>query len=267
MRQEIFNRKKIVKIPDKTKTSHWVDAIYNWLFADSENTTFYDFEKKETELHDDLIKILETTVSKAKAEHVAKDFFQSVDGIYNQLLEDIENIINYDPAAKSVNEVIAAYPGFYAVAVYRMSHQLWKSDVPVIPRLFSEYVHSKAGIDIHPGAQIGERFLIDHGTGVVIGETSVIGDDVKIYQGVTLGALSVIKDLAEKKRHPTIKNNVVIYANATILGGKTVIGSDSVIGGNVWLTSSIPPNSLVYHKSESIIKDKNPFPQPINFVI
>ena len=137
----------------------------------------------------------------------------------------------------------------------------------VIPRLLSEYAHFKTGIDIHPAAVIGERFLIDHGTGVVIGETCTIGNDVKIYQGVTLGALSVSRDHAAIKRHPAIGDRVVIYANATILGGNTIIGNDSVIGGNVWITQSIPAHSLVYHKSEIIIRNKSIFPEPLNFII
>jgi serine O-acetyltransferase len=151
--------------------------------------------------------------------------------------------------------------------VYRFSHQLWKQGVKILPRVFAEYAHSKTGIDIHPGAEIGQSFFIDHGTGIVIGETSVIGKRVKIYQGVTLGALSVNKEEAKTKRHPTIEDNVIIYSGATILGGETVIGHDSVIGGNVWLTNSVFPNSIVYHKSEITIRDKNPLPDVLNFVI
>ncbi|HSN59763.1 MAG TPA: hypothetical protein VLR49_02430, partial [Ferruginibacter sp.] len=159
------------------------------------------------------------------------------------------------------------YPGFYATAVYRLSNQLWKQGVKLLPRVFAEYAHSKTGIDIHPGATIGSSFFIDHGTGIVIGETTVIGNNVKIYQGVTLGALSVNKEQAKSKRHPTIEDNVVIYSGATILGGDTIIGSNSVIGGNVWLTNSVLPESIVYHKSEISIRDKNPLPDVLNFVI
>ncbi len=146
---------------------------------------------------------------------------------------------NGDPAAKSGDEVIVSYPGLEAIIVYRIAHFLYECGVPVIPRIMSEHVHGKTGIDIHPGAKIGESFFIDHGTGVVIGETSVIGKNVKIYQGVTLGALSVKKSLQNKKRHPTIEDDVTIYANATILGGETVIGKGSVIGGNSWITESV----------------------------
>ena len=146
---------------------------------------------------------------------------------------------NGDPAAKSGDEVIVSYPGLQAITVYRIAHFLHECGVPVIPRIMSEHVHGKTGIDIHPGAKIGESFFIDHGTGVVIGETTVIGNNVKIYQGVTLGALSVKKSLKNTKRHPTIEDNVTIYANATILGGETVIGKGSVIGGNSWITESV----------------------------
>jgi serine O-acetyltransferase len=162
-------------------------------------------------------------------------------------LEDAEAIFRGDPAAKSVDEVILAYPGFLAIAVYRVAHWFHNRGVPTLPRMISEHAHKLTGIDIHPGATIGRSFVIDHGTGIVIGETTVIHDNVKIYQGVTLGALSVDKSLANTKRHPTIERDVVIYANATILGGDTVVGAGSVVGGNVWLTESVSPGSRVYH--------------------
>lgn len=151
-----------------------------------------------------------------------------------------------DPAAKSVEEIVFSYPSIEAVTCYRIAHRLHRAGVPMIPRIITEHAHAKTGIDISPGARIGERFFIDHGTGVVIGETAVIGDDVKIYQGVTLGALSVPRRDETTKRHPTIGNRVTIYAGATILGGDTVIGDDSVIGGNQWLTRSVPPGSKVF---------------------
>ncbi|MGD9101474.1 MAG: serine acetyltransferase, partial [Anaerolineae bacterium] len=148
-------------------------------------------------------------------------------------------------------EVIVAYPGLTAISTHRLAHFLYQREVPLLPRIMNEYVHHQTGIDIHPGATIGDSFFIDHGTGVVVGETTVIGAHVKIYQGVTLGALSVKKSLARKKRHPTIEDRVVIYAGATILGGDTVIGRDSVIGGNVWLIHSVPPGSRVYNSAVS----------------
>ncbi|MFD2144654.1 serine O-acetyltransferase [Mucilaginibacter antarcticus] len=143
--------------------------------------------------------------------------------------------------------MIRTYPGFFAISCYRLAHSLYKHEVPLLPRILTEYAHSKTGIDIHPAAEIGEYFYIDHGTGLVIGETTVIGKHVKLYQGVTLGALSVDKSMADTKRHPTVEDNVVIYSGATILGGETVVGYDSIIGGNVWLTKSVEPHSRVYH--------------------
>ncbi|WP_347922822.1 serine O-acetyltransferase EpsC [Pontimicrobium sp. SW4] len=158
-----------------------------------------------------------------------------------------------DPAAKSIDEVYLAYPGFHAIAIYRLSNQLYKQGVPLIPRMMSEYVHGVTGTDIHPGATIGDSFFIDHATGIVIGETSIIKNNVKIYQGVTLGGIQIKKSLASTKRHPTIEDNVVIYANATILGGDIVIGKNSIIGANVWITTSIPENSLVTNQLENKI--------------
>ena len=165
---------------------------------------------------------------------------------------DANAIYKGDPAAVSLTEVIRTYPGFYAMAVYRLAHEFYQLQVPLIPRILTEHAHNKTGIDIHPAAEIGSGFCIDHGTGVVIGETVEIGNDVKLYQGVTLGALSVNKDLAKTKRHPTIEDRVVIYSGVTILGGETVIGHDSVIGGNVWLTKSVPPESRIYYQAQII---------------
>ena len=168
---------------------------------------------------------------------------------------DVQAAYEGDPAATSPMEVVMAYPGLYAVTIHRLAHELYLLNVPIIPRIMSELAHSRTGIDIHPGATIGERFFIDHGTGVVIGETTVIGKNVKLYQGVTLGALSFDKNpvtgelVKGLKRHPNVEDNVVIYAGATILGGKTTIGHDSEIGGNVWLKDSVPPNSKVYDKA------------------
>ncbi len=161
---------------------------------------------------------------------------------------DVEAAFRGDPAAKSFEEVIVSYPGVEAIMVHRIAHEFWIRKVPLIPRMMSEYIHGRTGIDIHPGASIGDSFFIDHGTGVVIGETTEIGVGVKIYQGVTLGALSVKKEQADRKRHPTIEDEVTIYSGATILGGRTTIGRGSVIGGNVWLTSSVSPFSRVYSR-------------------
>ena len=179
-----------------------------------------------------------------------RDFVDVLPSLQTAMVQDAEAIFAGDPAAKSVDEIIVAYPGFYATAVYRVAHWLYQQGVSTVPRMLTEYAHRITGIDIHPGASIGSSFVIDHGTGVVIGETTTIHDHVKIYQGVTLGALSVAKSMANKKRHPTIEKNVVIYANATILGGDTVVGEGSIIGGNVWITQSVPPHSRVYHRAD-----------------
>ena len=191
------------------------------------------------------------------ASEIINQFYDELPAIYDLLLKDAEAIEKGDPAARGVEEVMRSYPGFYAISIFRIANALFKLNVPFIPRIFTELAHSKTGIDIHPGATIGEYFFIDHGTGIVIGETTVIGNNVKIYQGVTLGALSVKKEMAETKRHPTIEDNVVIYAGATILGGNTVIGENTIIGGNTWITESIDSNSMVYHQPELIIKNKS----------
>ncbi|QCR24742.1 serine O-acetyltransferase EpsC [Pontibacter sp. SGAir0037] len=186
----------------------------------------------------------------APAQELATKVMQEMPFIHQLLLQDAYAIAEGDPAAQSLEEVIRTYPGFKAVAVHRVAHTLYNLQVPLLPRVLSEYAHAKTGIDIHPGAKIGTHFCIDHGTGVVIGETTVIGNHVKVYQGVTLGALSVDKAMAKIKRHPTIEDHVVIYAGATILGGNTVVGTRSVIGGNVWLTESVPAYSRVYHRPQ-----------------
>jgi len=194
-------------------------------------------------------------------------FFSKIPSIYKNLVNDAQLFVDFDPAARSRESVILYYPGFYAISVYRLSHELYELKIPYLPRMISEFAHSKTGIDIHPGAIIGEHFFIDHGTGIVIGETTHIGNNVKIYQGVTLGAASVDKSMKGKKRHPTLGDNVVVYSGSTILGGDTVIGHDTVVGGNVWLTKSVPPYSVVYHESKVVIRDNKDYPNPVNFVI
>ena len=185
---------------------------------------------------------------RAAAELLTESFFEELPEIRRILSLDILANFRGDPAAKNFEEVILSYPGFQAVIVYRLAHFFWKAQVPLIPRMMCETVHGTTGIDIHPGARIGESFFIDHGTVVVIGETTVIGKNVKLYQGVTLGALSVKKEVGDVKRHPTIEDDVTIYSHATILGGDTVIGRGSVIGGNVWITESVPPFTTVYSR-------------------
>jgi len=185
------------------------------------------------------------------------NFMQDLPSMRLQLASDVRAAYQGDPAARSFDEIIFSYPGLFAVSVYRMAHHLWEQQIPFIPRIMTEYAHSVTGIDIHPGAHIGESFFIDHGTGVVVGETTEIGDRVRLYQGVTLGALSLPRDAGEqlrnKKRHPTIQDDVIIYSGATILGGNTVIGARSVIGGNVWLTESVPPDTRIILKKPELI--------------
>jgi serine O-acetyltransferase len=256
--------------PDKVLAEEFIDGFFKFLFIPNRQKKSVEAElAKEFEAFKSHLSTLIYDVlgDGDKTQLVTESFFEAVPAIYDALLKDAAAVVEFDPAAESIEEVLVAYPGFYATAVHRFSHQLWVQGVKLLPRVFAEYAHSKTGIDIHPGATIGESFFIDHGTGIVIGETTVIGNNVKIYQGVTLGALSVSKGAAKLKRHPTIEDNVVIYSGATILGGDTVVGKNSVIGGNVWLTNSVLSDSIVYHKSEVTIRDKNPLPDVLNFVI
>ncbi len=200
---------------------------------------------------------------KARAETVVAGLLDALPGVRAVLRDDIQAAYEGDPAARSTMEVVLSYPGVYAVSVHRLAHALYAAGVPLLPRVWSEHAHSRTGIDIHPGAVIGPGFFIDHGTGVVIGETCVIGTRVKLYQGVTLGALSFASDehgnpVKGVKRHPDVEDHVVIYAGATILGGDTVIGHHSVIGGNVWLIHSVPPGSKVYNQQpKPLIKQRD----------
>jgi serine O-acetyltransferase len=192
-----------------------------------------------------------------QGQKIALAFLESIPSIRKTLATDVRATYDGDPAANSYDEIIFSYPGMFAVTVYRAAHMLFKCQVPLLPRIMTEHAHSLTGIDIHPGAEIGESFVIDHGTGVVIGETTVIGKNVRVYQGVTLGALSLPKDagkrLRGKKRHPTIEDDVIIYSGATILGGDTVIGARSVIGGNVWITKSVPADTRVIMETPRLI--------------
>jgi len=210
--------------------------------------------ESEEQLKRDLVKILQMLDDHSSTvEYTVDQFFGHLNEVRELLLEDAKFIAENDPAASSPEEVAMVYPGFFAIATYRIAHLLYVAGIPLIPRIFSELAHSKTGIDINPGAHIGHSFFIDHGTGIVIGETTIIGNNVKIYQGVTLGALSVHKADAEVKRHPTIEDDVTIYAGATILGGDTVVGLESIVGGNVWLTESVPPRTKIFNNMESKI--------------
>ncbi|MFC1824354.1 serine O-acetyltransferase EpsC [Thermodesulfobacteriota bacterium] len=205
-----------------------------------------------------------------RSHETALRFIQSLPQLRAVLVTDTRAALEGDPAAGSYDEVILCYPGFFAISVYRMAHKLHQLDVPLLPRMMTEYAHSLTGIDIHPGAEIGESFFIDHGTGVVVGETTVIGNRVRLYQGVTLGALSLpkkeIASCRNKKRHPTIEDDVIIYSNATILGGETTIGARSVIGGNVWITESVPPDTKVLLKPPELKVIGNNAQPSANFI-
>lgn len=261
--EKLLSGKSRQPLPDREKTQSFIEDLFEFLFNSS------DCKKEDLDKQYDALKAhLASLISSCSEEELrVNHFFEHLPNIYDLLIEDAHAILNSDPAAKTIEEVITAYPGFFAIYVYRIAHLLCMQQCILLSRFFTEYAHSKTGIDIHPAAKIGRSFAIDHGTGIVIGETTEIGNNVKIYQGVTLGALSVSKTIARTKRHPTIEDGVVIYAGATILGGSTVVGAGSIIGGNVWLTNSVPTNSVVYHKSEVHVKDNNPFPEPLNFVI
>ena len=259
--QQIFDKQiNIEPVPSNESLAAWGLRLICLLYPEKAECHYssaevigHEFEKLEREL----VMILNATkaCSDCNNEAVAKTFFENMPELYRLLNTDIQAILNGDPAAHSEFEIIRAYPGFFAISFYRIAHALYKLAVPVLPRILTEYAHTKTGIDIHPGAQIGEYFFIDHGTGIVVGETSHIGNHVKLYQGVTLGAMSVEKIMAFTKRHPTVEDHVVIYSGATILGGDTTIGHHSVIGGNVWLTKTVPPYSKVYHNPEITVME------------
>lgn len=244
------------EVPSSNTLSTWSNGLLEVLFpevAESRLGSTFEIHIMLNQLQLNLEMMLEKTKAckKGDCKKNANLFFEALPSIYNDLLLDIDAFVDGDPAAHSAFEVVRAYPGFYALFIHRVAHQLHKLKIPLIPRILAEHAHSQSGVDIHPGATIGKSFCIDHGTGVVIGETTIIGDHVKIYQGVTLGAISIDKKMAGTKRHPTVENNVVIYSGATILGGETVIGEGCVIGGNVWLTKSVPAGTRVYHNADN----------------
>lgn len=229
-----------VRLKDSIKT--FTKRLFYLLFDEQDETELKVLEKSFLEIADKL--------SIENKETVWTNFKGKFEGIRKKLDLDAIAIEKNDPATKSLEEVYLASPGFYAIAVYRLSHELYKLQIPILPRMMSEHAHGITGIDIHPGATIGNSFFVDHGTGIVIGETSIIKNNVKIFQGVTLGGIQVKKSMSSTKRHPTIEDNVTIYANATILGGDISIGANSIIGANVWITKSVPENSLVTYQTE-----------------
>ncbi len=265
LHQGYANRKYDI---DKKKIEDFIDRFFRFIFflEYQRCSNLTDIQLRLDNFKTEFKEIL-FSVTEEKDDVRTEAFFQTFPRIYETLENDAQAILENDPAAKSLEEVMFSYPGFFAIAVYRFAHELYKSNIPLIPRIWTEFAHSKTGIDINPGAKIGKKFFIDHGTGIVIGETTIIGNEVKLYQGVTLGALSVTKSLQNSKRHPTIEDNVVIYANATILGGNTVIGENAVIGGNVWITETVAPNSVVFHKGQVTVRNKFPSNEPIVFSI
>jgi serine O-acetyltransferase len=256
--------------PLKRDVAAFADALLGILFpqlSDDALATPDDLAARLVLVRRDLRRLVEPLTDAPTVDRVIVAFADGLPSVHAALLDDGEAILAGDPAAESLDEVVAAYPGFLAIAIHRIAHQLYALQVPILPRLLAEVAHTRTGIDIHPGATIGRGFCIDHGTGIVVGETAVIGDNVKLYQGVTLGALSVVKSLAGQKRHPTIRDGVVIYANATVLGGDTVVGTDTIIGGNVFVTSSVPSGSVLYQTSRSRVRRADDGFDDIDFVI
>ena len=248
-----YGKIDITKANMRNIISGLLESIHVRLRAQIERSLKYDCRKTQR---------CPVDLCELQAEEIAREIMCAIPEIRRSLSGDIQAAYDGDPAAKGIEEIILSYPAILAVATYRIAHLLYRRDVPLIPRIMGEYAHGITGIDIHPGARIGKNFFIDHGTGTVIGETTMIGDDVKLYQGVTLGALSFPKDEKGKvikggKRHPTIEDSVVIYAGATILGGSTIIGRNSVIGGNVWITSSVPPNTKVTCSAEQAYSQRD----------
>ena len=244
-----------VRSINSSKITNWIDDLFLILFP--EKALLIEGIENLWKINklNFIAFLLNTANDKSEIEmaDIADQFYDSIPDIYFNLQKDANALLNTDPAANSIQEIINSYPGFTAIAIYRIANAISKFDIPMIPRILTEYAHSRTGIDIHPKATIGVPFVIDHGTGIVIGETTVIGKNVCIYQGVTLGAMQVEKSMEEKKRHPTVEDNVIIYANATILGGSTIIGNHSIIGGNTFVTKSVNPYSFVMKASKNTV--------------
>ena len=244
--------------PSSQQAIDWLNDLFEFLFPNNRlnKLSIYQGQLKKNLIDLENILLSYLDASELNIGSTVAAFYAALEQIYQSLRLDAARTNELDPAAGSIHEVIVSYPGFYAIAVYRIAHQLSQLNVPILPRILSEYAHGKTGVDIHPSAHIGVPFCIDHGTGIVIGATSVIGKNVCIYQGVTLGASQVSKVLSDVKRHPTVEDNVTIYARSTILGGRTVIGHDSVIGGSVFLTKSVEPYSHVFNTHQLRVEIK-----------
>ena len=266
-----FNSGYCADVPSMEYSRLFIENLIHALFPIRQNCAV-DEGEIAIELERSAVKLKDLLSSIRKSldqspQDVADQFFEQLPMAFEELAADAGAVTRFDPAASCVEEIILCYPGFYAITVYRLAHILYQLKVPVLPRIMAEYAHEKTGIDIHPGAKIASPFFIDHGTGVVIGETAIIGKEVRLYQGVTLGALTVERSMANTKRHPTIEDHVVIYAGSTILGGDTVIGHHTVVGGNTWITESILPHSVVYRNHRVLVKDRKDFSPPNNFEI
>lgn len=266
-----FNSGYCAEVPSRELSRLFIETLIHALFPIRQKCAV-DEEEIVIELDRSAVKLRELLHSIRDSldqgpDELVESFFSRVPDAFEQLAADADAVTRFDPAASCVEEIILCYPSFYAITVYRMAHILYELRIPLLPRLLAEYAHQLTGIDIHPGAQIASPFFIDHGTGIVIGETARIGKEVRIFQGVTLGALTVERSLANTKRHPTIEDHVVIYAGSTILGGDTVIGHHTVVGGNTWITESILPHSVVYRNHRVVVKDRKDFIPPNNFEI
>ncbi len=259
------------EVPSATDTQAFVENVMDLLFPfrmKSEGSIPV-LKRRLKEMEEELSRLMMPLRKKLAKDPdaICREFMNRLPAVFSRMMKDADAFMQFDPAAESIEEVILCYPGFFSIAVYRLAHELHLLMVPVLPRVMTEYAHSKTGVDIHPGAKIGDSFFIDHGTGTVIGETTEIGNNVKIYQGVTLGALFVRKSMARQKRHPTIEDNVIIYARSTILGGDTIIGHDSIIGGNVWLTESVAPGSIVFQKHHVEVRESKGKSGQLNWTI
>ena len=266
-----FNSGYCADVPSKDLSQQFIENLIHAVFpirqkcAVDENEIDIELDRSAKKLRELLYSIRRSLDQ--SPDELVDAFFSHIPEAFEQLAADADAVTRYDPAASCVEEIILCYPGFFAITVYRMAHILYELNIPVLPRVLAEYAHQLTGIDIHPGAQIASPFFIDHGTGVVIGETARIGKEVRIFQGVTLGALTVERSMANTKRHPTNEDHVVIYAGSTILGGNTVIGHHTVVGGNTWITESILPHSVVYRNHRVLVKDRKDFIPPNNFDI
>jgi len=261
-RLEIAHLRCAIPFRLRPESEEWIEGLLSLLlpqFRTMQSMLVQDLARQAEKLDHQLSQLLGYAgIGLIRAHEIVDEIWKVLPRVLTDLTLDAKATDEFDPASESIDEVMLAYPGFYATAIFRVAHELDLLKVPLIPRLLTEHAHRQTGIDIHPGATIGVPFIIDHGTGIVIGQSAVIGQRVKLYHGVTLGALSVKKSLAQTKRHPTVEDDVVIYSGATILGGETIIGARSVVGGNAWITKSVPPGSVITDKAKTIVSTRRP---------